>query len=238
MDKFAKLVGRQYHLFDYVGAPDAERVVVLMGSGRETAHETVEPLNARGEKVGLLKVRLYRPFSVEHFIQALPPTVKVIAVLDRTKEPGAAGEPLYTGRDDRHHGRPSRRLPIRRSPSHRRPLRPLVEGVHPGHGQGRVRRAGRRPAQEPLHRRHRRRRDAHEPRVRPDFSTEAPDVVRAMFYGLGADGTVGANKNSIKIIGERQTSTPRATSSTTRRSRARITTSHLRFGPRADPPPT
>ncbi|HWU39159.1 MAG TPA: hypothetical protein VN203_16065, partial [Candidatus Acidoferrum sp.] len=95
MDKFAKTVGRQYRLFDYVGAPDAERVIVLMGSGAEAAHEAVEYLAAQGEKVGVLKVRLYRPFSVEHFVQALPQRVKTIAVLDRTKEPGAAGEPLY-----------------------------------------------------------------------------------------------------------------------------------------------
>ena len=95
MDKFATLVGRHYHLFDYVGAPDAERVIVLMGSGAEVAQETVEYLVARGEKIGLLKVRLYRPFSVEHLVQALPLTTKSIAVLDRTKEPGAVGEPLY-----------------------------------------------------------------------------------------------------------------------------------------------
>jgi pyruvate-ferredoxin/flavodoxin oxidoreductase len=95
MDKFAEIVGRHYHLFDYVGAPDAERVVILMGSGAETAQETVEYLTARGEKVGVLKVRLFRPFSVEHFVKALPVTVKTLAVLDRTKEPGAAGEPLY-----------------------------------------------------------------------------------------------------------------------------------------------
>ncbi|HTX54676.1 MAG TPA: hypothetical protein VMD08_14810, partial [Candidatus Baltobacteraceae bacterium] len=95
MDKFAKIVGREYHLFDYVGAPDAERVVILMGSGAEAAQEAVEYLTARGEKVGVLKVRLFRPFSVEHFIQALPKTVKTLAVLDRTKEPGGAGEPLY-----------------------------------------------------------------------------------------------------------------------------------------------
>jgi pyruvate-ferredoxin/flavodoxin oxidoreductase len=95
MDKFARVVGRAYHLFDYVGAPDAERVIVIMGSGAEAAHETVEHLNRRGEKAGLLKVRLYRPFSVKHFLAALPATVKKIAVLDRTKESGAAGEPLY-----------------------------------------------------------------------------------------------------------------------------------------------
>src|SRR5512140_1279591 len=95
MDKFAKLVGRQYQLFEYVGAPDAERVIVIMGSGADVAHEAIEALVAKGEKVGLLKVRLYRPFSAEHFLGALPATVKAIAVLDRTKEPGATGEPLF-----------------------------------------------------------------------------------------------------------------------------------------------
>ena len=94
MDKFAKLIGRQYHLFDYVGAPDAERVIVVMGSGAETAGETAEYLVKQGEKVGVLKVHLFRPFSVEYFMKALPATVKTIAVLDRTKEPGAAGDPL------------------------------------------------------------------------------------------------------------------------------------------------
>src|SRR4051812_47285407 len=95
MDKFAGLVGRQYKLFEYVGAPDAERVIIVMGSGADVAQEAVEALAARGEKVGLLKVRLYRPFSAEHFLGALPPTTKAIAVLDRTKEPGALGEPLF-----------------------------------------------------------------------------------------------------------------------------------------------
>ena len=105
MDKFSKVVGRVYNLFDYVGAPDAERVIVMMGSGAETAHETVDYLNARGEKVGLLKVRLYRPFSVKHFLEALPPRVRKIAVLDRTKESGAAGDPLYLDVVTRIHGR-------------------------------------------------------------------------------------------------------------------------------------
>ncbi len=95
MDHFAALTGRQYHLFDYLGAPDAERVVIMMGSGAEAAQETVEYLTGRGEKVGLLKVRLFRPFAVETFARALPASTRSIAVLDRTKEPGAAGEPLY-----------------------------------------------------------------------------------------------------------------------------------------------
>ena len=95
MDKFAQVTGRHYNLFDYYGAPDAERVVVIMGSGGETVVETVKYLAAKGEKVGALCVRLYRPFSIEHFIKTLPKSVKSIAVLDRTKEPGSLGEPLY-----------------------------------------------------------------------------------------------------------------------------------------------
>ena len=95
MDKFAALTGRHYHLFDYSGAPDAERVIIIMGSGAETAEQTALYLAAQGEKVGVLKVRLYRPFSQEHFLKALPSTVKAVAILDRTKEPGSQGEPLY-----------------------------------------------------------------------------------------------------------------------------------------------
>src|SRR5439155_655700 len=95
MDRFAAAVGRQYHLFDYVGAPDAERVIVIMGSGAETVESTVKYLTAQGEKVGVIKVHLFRPFSVDHFLQALPSSVKMLAALDRTKEPGSIGEPLY-----------------------------------------------------------------------------------------------------------------------------------------------
>src|SRR6185436_19926746 len=97
MERFAALTGRSYRLFEFVGDPNAERVLMMMGSGCETAEETVEALRKRGEKVGLLKVRLYRPFSVSHFIDALPPSTKAITVLDRTKEPGGTGEPLYQG---------------------------------------------------------------------------------------------------------------------------------------------
>ena len=93
MDKYAKLTGRQYKLYEYVGPADADRVIIIMGSGADTVEETVEALNAKGEKVGVLKVRLYRPFSAELFVKALPATVKAIAVLDRTKEPGSLGEP-------------------------------------------------------------------------------------------------------------------------------------------------
>ena len=95
MDRFAALTGRQYHLFDYDGAPDAERVVVMMGSGTETARATAAALNERGEQVGVLQVRLYRPFAADAFLAALPRSVRAIAVLEQTKEPGAPGEPLY-----------------------------------------------------------------------------------------------------------------------------------------------
>ena len=145
MDQFAELAGRQYHLFDYVGAPDAERVIVMMGSGAETAHETVEYLNARGEKVGVLKVRLYRPvLESSTSCRRCPSTVKSIAVLDRTKEPGARAS-----RSTRTWSRPWAKAstqgwaPFKAMPhDRRRPLRPVVEGVHAGHGQGRLRRAG------------------------------------------------------------------------------------------------
>ncbi len=197
MDRFAGLTGRSYHLFDYVGAPDAERVIVLMGSGAETAHETVDYLTARGEKVGVLKVRLYRPFSVEHFAAALPKTVKSIAVLDRTKEPGSAGEPLYLDVVNAlaEAGRVARRSSAAATAS---PAR-----------------SSRRPWSRPSSTNWRSRR----PRTTsPSASTttsptpawtttrtSAPSrrtSYRALFYGLGSDGTVGANKNSIKIIGE------------------------------------
>src|SRR5262249_39023079 len=117
MDRLAARVGRRYQLFDYAGAPDADRVIVLMGSGAETAQETVEHLVGRGEKVGVLKVRLYRPFSVEHFVRALPTSVRALAVLDRTKEPGSAGEPLYLdGVAALSQAAVSRRWPVDRPP--------------------------------------------------------------------------------------------------------------------------
>ena len=140
MDKFARLVGRSYHLFDYVGAPDAERVIILMGSGAEAAQETVEHLTAQGEKVGVLKVRLYRPFSLEHFVKSLPATVKTLATLDRTKEPGAVGEPLYTDVTTAvSEGMATGIVALQDIPAHhRRTLRAFLKGVHPRDGQGRL----------------------------------------------------------------------------------------------------
>ena len=165
MDKFAKIVGRQYKLFDYVGAPDAEKVIIIMGCGAETAHETVEYLNSQGEKVGVVKVRLYRPFSIKHFMAVLPKTVKKIAVLDRTKEPGALGEPLYLDvRTAIGEAMADGIAPFEKYP--------VVVGGRYGLGskeftpamvKARLRQSRRRQAQEKLHGRHQRRRDEHEP---------------------------------------------------------------------------
>jgi len=226
MDRFAKVVGRSYRLFDYVGAPDAERVVVVMGCGASSCEEAVEKLNPQGARLGLLKVRLYRPWSNEHFLAALPKTVKAVAVLDRTKEPGAAGEPLY--------------LDV---------VNALAEG-----GRGGIAVVGGRyglsskeftPAMakavfDNL--------AAAEPKnhftvgitddvshtsldVDQSFSTEPAEVIRAMFYGLGSDGTVGANKNSIKIIGEETDNYAQGYFVYDSKKAGAITVSHLRFGP-------
>ena len=204
MDKFAKLVGRQYHLFDYVGAPDAERVVVLMGSGAEAAQEAVEYLTARGEKVGVLKVRLFRPFSVEHFVQALPKTVKTLAVLDRTKEPGGAGEPLYqdvvTALAEAVAGGASpfaatpRVIGGRYGLSSKEFTPAMVKAVLDEAAKAKPKNHFTVGINDDV---------THTSLdCDPHFSTEDPKTVRALFFGLGADGTVGANKNSIKIIGE------------------------------------
>jgi len=230
MDRFAKLVGRQYHLFDYTGAVNAERVIVMMGSGTEAAEETVEHLNGTGEKVGLLKVRLYRPFSVEHFISALPPAVKSLAILDRTKEPGATGEPLYVDA-----------------------VTALSEGVAAGQIKSMPRVIGGRyglsskeftPAMvkavfDELKKGQSKNHftigiidDVTRTSLDydPEFSTESPDTVRAVFYGLGSDGTVGANKNSIKIIGEDTDFYAQGYFVYDSKKAGAMTVSHLRFG--------
>jgi pyruvate-ferredoxin/flavodoxin oxidoreductase len=234
MDKFAKIVGRQYHLFDYIGAPDADRIVVMMGSGAETAQETAEYLNKRGEKVGVIKVHLYRPFSVKHFIQALPKTVKKIAVLDRTKEPGAAGEPLYqdilTALSET---MMSGTLPTGEFPK--------VIGGRYGLSSKEFTPAMAKAVFDELKKEKPKNHftvgineDVTKSSLDCDdtFSTESDDVVRAMFYGLGADGTVGANKNSIKIIGEDTENYAQGYFVYDSKKSGSMTTSHLRFGPR------
>ena len=244
MNQFSEIVGRSYHLFDYVGAPDAERVIVMMGSGAEAAHETVEYLNAHGEKVGLVKVRLYRPFCVKSFMEALPPTVRQIAVLDRTKESGAIGEPLFLdvvnaihdgiskgyvapnafvrGRADQG-DRPCVIVGGRYGLSSKEFTPAMVKAVYDNLKQGRPK-------------------DHFTIGIHDDvshtsldydaaFSTEPDSVVRALFYGLGADGTVGANKNSIKIIGENTDNYGQGYFVYDSKKSGAMTVSHLRFGP-------
>jgi len=232
MDQLAKLTGRSYHLFDYAGAPDAERVIVIMGSGAETVEETVEYLVARGEKVGLVKVRLFRPFAADAFVKALPETVKSIAVLDRTKEPGSHGEPLY--------------LDVVSALSEAvmngtRTGLPRVIGGRYGLGSKEFTPAMAKAIFDELKK--------EQPKSRftvgiiddvtntsleydPSFSTEPDDVVRALFWGLGSDGTVGANKNSIKIIGEGTDFYAQGYFVYDSKKSGSITVSHLRFGPR------
>ena len=233
MDKFARLVGRSYHLCDYVGAPDADRVLVLMGSGAEAAQETVEYLADRGEKVGLLKVRLYRPFSVEHFVAALPPTVKTLAVLDRTKEPGSVGEPLYldviTAVIE---AMAAGRAPLRAAPriiggryglSSKEFTPAMIKGIFDEMTK----------AQPKNHFTIGIHDDVTQTSLEydPAFSTEHPETIRAVFYGLGADGTVGANKNSIKIIGEETDNYAQGYFVYDSKKSGSVTISHLRFGP-------
>ncbi len=234
MDKFARIVGRQYHLFDYVGAPDAERVIVLMGSGAEAAQETVEHLTARGEKVGAVKVRLFRPFDVGLFMAALPPTARVIAALDRTKEPGGAGEPLYqdiltaVGETFSRGTAPFKSFPLiiggRYGLSSKEFTPAMVRGVF----------EEMKKAQPKNHFTIGIVDDVSHSSVDydPSFSTEGDDVVRALFYGLGADGTVGANKNSIKIIGEDTPNYAQGYFVYDSKKAGAVTVSHLRFGPR------
>ncbi|MBZ5545047.1 MAG: pyruvate:ferredoxin (flavodoxin) oxidoreductase, partial [Acidobacteriia bacterium] len=234
MDKFARVVGRAYHLFDYVGALDAERVIVLMGSGADAAHEAVDYLTARGEKVGLLKVRLYRPFSVEHFVKALPATVKTLSVLDRTKEPGAAGEPLYVdvvtalseamAAGQAPFKTPPRILGGRYGLSSKEFTPAMVKAVFDNAASERPKNHFTAGIEDDV--------TNTSLKFDPEFSTEDPKTVRALFYGLGSDGTVSANKNSIKIIGEETESHAQGYFVYDSKKAGAITVSHLRFGPR------
>ncbi len=226
MARFADVVGRRYRLFDYVGAPDAERVIVLMGSGAETVEETVAHLVAQGEKVGLIKVRLYRPFSVSHFAAALPPSVRAVAALDRTKEPGSIGEPLYLDVTVAltESGRACRVIGGRYGLSSKEFTPAMVKAVFDELGRDRP----------PAHFTIGIRDDVTHTSLEwdPGFSTESPDTVRGVFYGLGADGTVGANKSSIKIIGEETDNFAQGYFVYDSKKSGSVTVSHLRFGPR------
>ncbi len=233
MDRFADLTGRQYHTIEYYGAKDAEKVIVIMGSGVETASETAAFLNARGEKVGVIDVRLFRPFPVESFVKALPATVKKIAVLDRTKEAGSIGEPLY--QDVINALRVGEDLGI--NPFMQMPL---VIGGRYGLSSKDFNPAMVKGVYDEL--------DAEKPRRQitvginddvthlsisydPEFEILPKNVVQALFYGLGSDGTVGANKNSIKIIGIETPNYAQGYFEYDSKKSGGITVSHLRFGP-------
>jgi pyruvate-ferredoxin/flavodoxin oxidoreductase len=228
MDKFASVVGRQYFLFDYEGAPDAERVIVMMGSGAETAAATALHLAKQGEKVGVLKVRLFRPFSVQHFLNALPPTVKVISVLDRTKEPGSAGEPLYqdivTALSESE-GRYSPRVTGGRYGLSSKEFTPaMVKAVFDEMAKEKPKNHFTIGINDDV---------THSSLdFDPSFSIESQDTVRCVFWGLGADGTVGANKNSIKIIGEETDNNAQGFFVYDSKKSGGVTISHLRFGPK------
>ncbi|WP_243373644.1 pyruvate:ferredoxin (flavodoxin) oxidoreductase [Geotalea sp. SG265] len=232
MDKFASLTGRSYKLVEYAGAADAERIVVIMGSGADTVAETVETLIKQGEKVGVVKVHLYRPFPLEAFISALPATVKSIAVLDRTKEPGALGEPLF--------------LDVRAAigealadGSASFKTSPTIVGGRYGLGSKEFSPAMARAVFDNL-------KEAQPKKsfvvgitddvthsslpFDPGFRNDMTGTYEAMFYGLGSDGTVGANKNSIKIIGESTDNFAQAYFVYDSKKAGSITTSHLRFG--------
>jgi len=234
MEKFAERTGRRYELFEYVGHPEAERVVVIMGSGAEAVHEMVEWLLDRGEKVGVVKVRLYRPFSIEHLLAALPPTTTRIAVMDRTKEPGAIGDPLYmdvvTALAE---ARAAGTSPLQHEPrvvagryglsskefnaamvkaifdnlAAERPTNHFTVGIVDDISHSSL-------------------------EVDDDFDIATDEVFRGVFFGLGADGTVGANKNSIKIIGEETANYGQGYFVYDSKKAGAVTISHLRFGPK------
>ncbi len=233
MDKFAAVVGRQYRLFEYYGSPTAERIVIVMGSGAETVQETVEFLNKQGENIGVLKVRLFRPFDMKRFLAAIPTTVKSIAVLDRTKEPGASGEPMYqdvlTAITEAYI---NNKLPFafpkviggRYGLSSKEFTPAMVKGVYDEMKKASPKNHFTVGIND----------DVTFTSLDYDasFSTEPDNVVRAMFFGLGADGTVGANKNSIKIIGEDTENYAQGYFVYDSKKSGSTTTSHLRFGPK------
>ncbi len=234
MDRLAARTGRHYHLFDYVGHPEAERVIVIMGSGAETAHETVDHELKRGEKVGVLKVRLFHPFSTAAFVAALPKTTRSIAVLDRTKEPGAVGEPLYLEilaalSEAQNEGlvtfpNPPRVVGGRYGLSSKEFDPPMVQAVFAHLKEKKLRNHFTVGIMDDV---------THTSLpYDADLDIEPSDVKRAVFYGLGSDGTVGANKNSIKIIGDETPFFAQGYFVYDSKKAGATTVSHLRFGPR------
>ena len=227
MDKFGERTGRYYKLYEYHGSTDAERVIVIMGSGCETVHETVDYLNNQGEKVGVVKVRLFRPFDVSRFIEALPNSVKSIAVLDRTKEAGSAGEPLYLDVVTAiYEGWKKTTFPKivggRYGLSSKEFTPAMVKSVFDNLTQIKPKNHFTIGINDDV--------TFTSLNFDPNFSTEPDHVVRAMFYGLGSDGTVGANKNSIKIIGEGTENNAQGYFVYDSKKSGSMTVSHLRFG--------
>jgi len=233
MDKFGELTGRNYDLFQYLGPEDAERVIILMGSGAETAHETVEKLNAEGEKVGLVKVRLFRPFSMEHLIGSLPATVSGIAVLDRTKEPGSAGEPLYNDvlaavHENREENWKTFNSEIklingRYGLSSKEFTPPMVKRIFDELKSEKPKNHFTIGINDDITHTHLDMKD--------EVWESSNDVFEGLFYGLGADGTVSANKNSIKIIGDNTDNYAQGYFVYDSKKSGATTVSHLRFGP-------
>jgi pyruvate-ferredoxin/flavodoxin oxidoreductase len=234
MDAFAKLTGRQYHLFDYAGAKDADRVIIIMGSGADTTEETVKFLTAQGEKVGVITIHLFRPFSVEHFVKALPATVKSISVLDRTKEPGGAGEPLYqdviTAINE---ALASGTAPFKQMPhifggryglSSKEFTPAMAKGVFDELKKSQPKNHFTVGIND----------DVTHTSIDydPTFTIEDDQTSRCLFFGLGSDGTVGANKNSIKIIGEDTDNYAQGYFVYDSKKSGSVTISHLRFGPK------
>jgi len=224
MQKITKITGREYHPFSYYGAPDAENIIIAMGSVTETIRETIDYLNANGKKLGLISVHLYRPFSIKYLFNVLPSTVKRIAVLDRTKEPGANGEPLYLDIRDAFYNRENA---------------PIIVGGRYGLGSKDVTPSQIISVYNNL--------EMNEPKnkftigivddvtfhslpILPEVKVSSPDIYEAKFYGLGSDGTVGANKNSIKIIGAATDKFCQAYFAYDSKKSGGFTASHLRFG--------
>ena len=229
MDKFAKISGRQYHVVDYVGAADAEQVIVIMGSGAETVEETINYLNAEGAKLGVLKIHLYRPFPEKSFLKALPKSVKVVSVLDRTKESGSIGEPLYldvvaTLTQAFANGEIANMPKVvggRYGLSSKEFTPGMVKAVFDnGFAAKSINGFSVGITDDVTHK---------SLAFDDSIDTEPKDVVRAVFYGLGADGTVGANKNSIKIIAEDAGKYGQGYFVYDSRKSGSMTTSHLRF---------
>jgi pyruvate-ferredoxin/flavodoxin oxidoreductase len=234
MERFAQVAGRRYQLFDYYGDPEAERVIVLMGSAVETALEAAESLNRFGARVGVLAVRLYRPFAVRAFIEALPRTVRSIAVLDRTKEPGATGEPLYQDvitalREGASHGwgsfdKPPKVTGGRYGLSSKEFTPAMVKAIYDELGRSAPKNHFTIGITDDV---------SHTSlEFDPGFSTERDDTFRGVFFGLGSDGTVSANKSSIKIIADETENYAQGYFVYDSKKAGSVTVSHLRFGPR------